>query len=115
MLLRFTLLWGGAEELFPGAVEGGVVVKAAFVACLGGGHSSGDILSGEKQSFGSDVGAHASAGFLLEGMHQIIFADKKTICQHICRELFLQMGVDIIHAVQDLGVGGICLQKFQII
>lgn len=90
-------------------------MKAAFITCLGGGHSSGDILSGEKQAFCGDVGSHTPAGFFLEGMHQIIFADKKTICQYVCCEIFLQMRVDIVKALQDLGVGGTCLQKLQII
>ena len=54
-LLNLVLFGGGAEEFFPGAVEGGVIVEAAFVACLGGGHTSGDILSGEEQAFGSDI------------------------------------------------------------
>lgn len=112
-LLNLILFWGGAEEFFPGAVEGGVVVEAAFVACLGGGHSSGDILSGEKQALCSDVGSHASAGFFFEGMHQIIFADKKSICQHVCGEFFRQMCVDIIETFQNLGVGGACFQKLR--
>ena len=98
------LLWGTAEAFLPGTEERRIIVETAFVARLSGGHTAVDIFSGEQQPLRCDIRTDAATGFLLEGMHQIVFTHIELIGKGVCSDRLLQMRVDIFQTVKDLGV-----------
>ena len=88
---------GRISEIFlESARKSGIITKSTFVADVGNRFSLKNEIPGEKQAFGGKIISDRIAGFLFEGMHQMISTQKKSFRKRVNGDVFGKMFIQII-------------------
>ena len=69
------MAWGGAELLFVGTGEGGVVGEAAELGCFQNWNTFGNLGAGKEKPLAGNIVMNGVSGFLLEFSHHVVFAE----------------------------------------
>ncbi len=86
-------------------------VKAGLCA----GYAGQDQLFGEQQPFLCDIVSDRVAGFLFELPHHVVFADVEMPGQCINGQIAVQMFIDVLKDLDDLGIAIVRINEFQMV
>lgn len=92
------------EKFFVSPGKGGIIFKTALVAGFCDGHAVLDQRSGPQQAFGGNIAGNTVSCLLLEQVHQVITAHKKTGGQQVNGNVLCQVLSDEIKYRKDFGV-----------